>query len=138
MSASPTPLRLHPQLEELERMVGYIELFAEEQELRPKDVYALNLAAEELFANTIKHSHPPATLVELTLQREDGSIAVTYADDGPPFDPTLRAAVDTTLSAEERQIGGLGIHFILTTMTDFGYERRDGLNITRFRRRLAA
>jgi serine/threonine-protein kinase RsbW len=86
----------------------------------------------------VKHSHPPATLVELTLTRDGGAVAVLYADDGPAFDPTQRAAVDVTLSAAERQIGGLGIHFILTTMTGLQYERRDGRNVTRFSRRLAS
>jgi anti-sigma regulatory factor (Ser/Thr protein kinase) len=134
--SAPSALRLRPELAELERLNGYVEVFAEEQELGPKDIYALTLAAEELFANTIKHSHPPATMAELLLVREANTIAVTYVDDGPAFDPTQRATPDTTLSAEERPIGGLGIHFIRTGMDDFRYVRRDGCNVTSFRRRL--
>jgi len=136
---APTPLRLRPELDELERLTGHIEIFAEEQNLRAKDMYALTLAVEELFANTVNHSQPPATFVEVTMGIEaDGLVSVEYVDDGSAFDPTQQADPDLTLGTAERQIGGLGVYFIRTSMEDFRYARRDGCNVTSFRRRPAA
>ena len=53
------------------------------------------------------------------------------SDNGVAFDPTAKAEVDTTLSAEERQIGGLGIHLVRHIMDNVEYERKDGRNILR-------
>jgi anti-sigma regulatory factor (Ser/Thr protein kinase) len=138
MSAhTPNPIRLRPALEELERLTGYIAAFAEEQAVGARDLYALDLAAEELFANTIRHSRPQASFVEFSLRREDGLIAATYIDDGGFFDPTAHATPDTTLAAEHRPIGGLGVHFLQVSMEDLNYAREGERNVTRFRRRLA-
>lgn len=136
MQLNPTTIRLQPALDELVRLVDAIESFAAEHGLRPADVHALTLAAEELFANTVNHSHPPANYVEFGLGLEDGAVTAVYADDGAPFDPTAQAAPDTTLPADLRPIGGLGIHFIRRTMQSFDYERVDGRNVVRFIRRL--
>ena len=51
------------------------------------------------------------------------------SDNGSPFDPTAKSEVDTTLSAEERGIGGLGIHLIRQLMDSINYERDNGRNV---------
>jgi anti-sigma regulatory factor (Ser/Thr protein kinase) len=50
-------------------------------------------------------------------------------DTGVPFNPTEVVAADTTLSAEERPIGGLGILLVRELMDSINYERTDGKNI---------
>ncbi|WP_176441764.1 ATP-binding protein [Granulicella rosea] len=137
MQLNPATIRLQPALDDLVRLVDAVESFAAEHGLRPADAHALTLAAEELFANTVKHSQPPAGYVEFTLGLADGVVTAVYIDDGAPFDPTARAAPDTTLPAELRPIGGLGIYFIQRTMQSFAYERLDGRNVLRFTRKLA-
>lgn len=134
--SAPPPLRLRPDLDELAQLVSYIEAFAEQHTLGPSDTYALNLAAEELFANTVKHSHPPATLVEFSLRLDGDTVRATYLDDGAPYDPTQNTEPDTALGAEDRPIGGLGIHFIRKAMQNFSYSRQDGCNRIGFSRRL--
>ncbi len=134
MSAPAKPLRIRPETDEIASLVAYVEVFADQHELGMKDSYALNLAAEELFANTVNHSDPPATFVEFSLLLESDNILAAYTDDGPAFDPTQMAAPDTTLSAMEREIGGLGIHFIRKTMQDLCYARQGSHNVTTFRR----
>jgi anti-sigma regulatory factor (Ser/Thr protein kinase) len=136
MQGNQTSIRLRPVLDDLYRLVERVEAFAEDHALRPADVHALTLAVEELFANTVKHSHPAATFAELTLALQDDEIAALYTDDGGPFDPTAADVPDTTLAADARAIGGLGIHFIRRTMSGFCYERVNGENRTAFVRRL--
>ncbi len=41
-----------------------------------------------------------------------------------------------TLSAEERQIGGLGIYMVKKSMDSMSYEYRDGSNILQIRKKL--
>ena len=53
------------------------------------------------------------------------------SDNVVSFDPTAKAEVDTTLSDEEREIGGLGIHLVRHIMDNVEYERKDGRNILR-------
>lgn len=58
-----------------------------------------------------------------------GSLTFIISDSGVAFDPTVKPEVDTTLSAEERNIGGLGIHLIRQIMDSVSYERTDNRNI---------
>ena len=53
----------------------------------------------------------------------------TITDSGVPFDPTQKEEVDITLSAEEREIGGLGIHLVRQIMDEVKYERTNNQNI---------
>ena len=60
---------------------------------------------------------------------DNGQLHIIITDKGTPFDPTAKADVDTTLSAEERSIGGLGIHLMHHYMDSITYERKDGQNV---------
>ena len=48
-----------------------------------------------------------------------------------PFNPLESKDPDTSLSAEERQIGGLGIFLVKKTMDEMRYERRGEENVLR-------
>lgn len=139
MSTPPeTVLALEPNQDGLLRLAAFIDEFAETHELSAKDAYAVHIAAEELFANTLAHSEPPARQVELKLLRTDGLVTGVYIDDGAEHDTTSSETPDTELAPEERRIGGLGIHLIRTMMRDFTYERVGNRNRTVFRRVLAS
>jgi anti-sigma regulatory factor (Ser/Thr protein kinase) len=51
------------------------------------------------------------------------------ADKGVPFDPLKKPDPDITLSAEEREIGGLGIFITKKTMDTVTYAYENGENI---------
>jgi anti-sigma regulatory factor (Ser/Thr protein kinase) len=70
-----------------------------------------------------------AAKVEVQVQLDEERLTVTITDDGPGFDPFGQAEPDTTLSVEEREIGGLGIHLVRKLMDEVSYERRDGKNV---------
>jgi anti-sigma regulatory factor (Ser/Thr protein kinase) len=105
--------------------------FAEAHAL-PADVRrSLSIALDELLANALSHGRmgldPCSVRVEVELDRD--LVTVVLTDDGTPFDPFERDAPDTTLSVEERQIGGLGIHLVGQLMDQVSYQRRDGHNV---------
>ena len=59
----------------------------------------------------------------------DQYVKFILSDEGKAFDPTQRGNADTTLSVEERPIGGLGILLVQTLMDSINYERIDGKNV---------
>jgi len=61
---------------------------------------------------------------------------VVVTDDGPAFDPLGAPEPDMSLGVEERPVGGLGIALVRKLMDETEYERRDGKNRLRLRRRL--
>ena len=105
--------------------------FAEAHAL-PADVRrSVNVAIDELLANALSHGQtgpdPCSVTVEVELDQE--RLTVILTDDGTPFDPFASDAPDTTLSIEERPIGGLGIHLVGKLMDQVSYQRRDGHNV---------
>ena len=56
-------------------------------------------------------------------------VTIQFLDRGKPFNPLAREEVDTTLSAEEREIGGLGILMVKKSMDAVSYAYRNGVNI---------
>ena len=67
--------------------------------------------------------------MRVAIEEEPRRAIVTFLDSGTPFDPLAREDPDVTLSAEERQIGGLGIFMTKKTMDDVSYVYRDGQNV---------
>lgn len=105
--------------------------FAEEKALPAAVRRSVNVALDELLANSLSHGgigrDPCSMTVEVELDQE--SLTVILTDDGTPFDPFGQDAPDTTLSVEDRQIGGLGLHLVKQLMDQVSYQRREGHNV---------
>ena len=103
-----------------------------EQALCPfKAQMQISVAAEEIFVNIASYAYAPGTgpvTVRLTLNDDPPAANVTFIDRGVPFDPLKKEDPDVTLSAEEREIGGLGIYMTKKTMDEVRYEYKDGEN----------
>ena len=105
--------------------------FAQKYELPEGVRRSFNVALDELLANLLSHGMAGVDAGALTIEVEPDQerLTVTLVDDGPPFDPFSESAPDTTLSVEDRPIGGLGIHLVRELMDEVSYERRDGRNV---------
>ena len=57
------------------------------------------------------------------------NIIITFIDRGMPFNPWENRDPDTSLDADEREVGGLGIFLVKKTMDDVSYEYRAGQNV---------
>ena len=68
---------------------------------------------------------------------KDGTITIEFRDRGYPFDPLAKRDPDVTLSAEKRQVGGLGIFMVKKTMDEVSYRRENGENILTIRKKLS-
>ena len=89
------------------------------------------LAVEEAVVNVMSYAYPVGTQgdVAITAKGTDHSIKFIITDEGKAFDPTMKSEADTTLSAEERPIGGLGILLVQSLMDSINYERAKGKNV---------
>jgi sigma-B regulation protein RsbU (phosphoserine phosphatase) len=97
----------------------------------------MNLAMEEAVVNVMSYAYPADTVGDVTIEAVTiaDQLQFTITDSGTPFDPTAKEDVDTTLSAEERPIGGLGIHLVRQLMDSITYERIDGKNVLTLRKK---
>ncbi len=105
--------------------------------------WPMEVSLDEVLANVVRHAlagRGEAARVEVVLSLDAGSAPplceLVVSDDGPAFDPLAMEAPDTTLGVEERAVGGLGLMLVRRLMDDVAYERRDGRNHLRLRRRL--
>ena len=97
----------------------------------------ISVAVEEIFVNIANYAYAPeegpATL-RLEVDEEPLVVTVTFIDHGTPYDPLAKEDPDITLSAEDRQIGGLGIFMVKETMDEVIYEYKDGQNILKLKK----
>lgn len=92
----------------------------------------IDIAVEEMFVNIASYAYAPGTgmaKVGIEISDDKQTARIVLTDQGVPFDPLAKPDPDVTLSADERQIGGLGIYMVKKTMDDVRYEYRDGSNI---------
>jgi len=114
------------------RAVEEFERFALEQELPMELIFKFQLALDELLTNVVSYAfdgEAPDPVITLVLQVTDSGLEALLRDNGRPFNPLRDApAPDLTLSAEDRRVGGLGIHLTKAFVHTLRYERVDGWN----------
>ena len=118
--------------EDLNEVLGFVEETLEGFECPMKTQTAICVAIEEVFVNVAHYAYPEsAGDMTLAIGFDEASRTVTFrmTDRGIPFDPLQKPDPDITLSAEERQIGGLGIFIARKTMDSLGYAYENGENI---------
>ncbi|WP_218133231.1 ATP-binding protein [Methanofollis tationis] len=93
-------------------------------------VQALELAVDEAVTNIMLHGYSSSECrIWISCGVEGGVVRVRIEDEGVPFDPTEAAEPDLEGDADERPIGGLGIHLIRRMTDELRYERAGGRNI---------
>ena len=125
-------------VKEVSKLTAFVEEVCEAMGFDGALTAQLTLAIEEAVVNVMKYAYPPQTRGDVTIEAQSNDLRLkfTIIDSGMPFDPTVRAEVDTTLSAEDRPIGGLGIHLVRKIMDSINYERVDSLNVLTLRKKL--
>jgi len=93
----------------------------------PRGRATIMVAADEIISNIVRYSG--ATTWSLRVDRDGNEWRFTLTDDGKPFDPLAKSDPDTTLSAEDRAIGGMGIFIVKNTMSSVSYARTGDRNV---------
>lgn len=128
----PNDIETIPQLNE------FIDSVAEEVGLEMSLTMSLNLALEEAVVNVMEYAYPEGQKgnVEIEVTADQQWMTFVITDTGIAFDPTTKEDADTTLSAEERPIGGLGIFMVRQLMDVIEYKRKDNKNVLTLRKKL--
>ena len=124
-------LTLPNDIETIPQLNVFIDQAAEDAPLPPDLSMSLNLAIEEAVVNVMSYAYPRGTHgdVIIDLFVTDQQLTIAIIDQGIPFDPTSQVEADTSLSVEDRPIGGLGIYLVRQLMDSINYERIDGKNV---------
>lgn len=99
----------------------------------------IDIAIDEIFGNIARYAYDPEVgpaVVRVEVQEEPLAVILTFIDNGVPYDPLKRDDPDISLSADERDIGGLGIYVVKKSMDEISYEYKDGQNILRVRKNI--
>lgn len=136
-SAVPTThhaLVMRNDIKQIPTLAEWIDSLDLPQELN----MPINLALEEAVSNVMLYAYPQSVSGQVLVEADKSKqqILFTISDSGIPFDPTAQAEPDLTLSAEERPIGGLGIHLVRQIMDQVEYERKDEKNILKLTKKL--
>lgn len=131
-------IRLSNNVNDVPLLAEFVEEVCEKANIDMLTMMQLNLAIEEAVVNVMDYAYPEGVVGEIVVDAKvgNGVLQIVISDHGTPFDPTAKGEVDTTLSAEERSIGGLGIHLIRSIMDEVGYERVGDNNVLTLTKRM--
>jgi anti-sigma regulatory factor (Ser/Thr protein kinase) len=130
-------LTLPAELSNLDEVLGFIEEAV--PDISMKIQTQLAIAVEEIFVNIANYAYPSGVGdCIITVITNDDEAILTFEDKGIPYNPLDKDDPDTSLPAEERQIGGLGI-FMAKKLTDgISYSHSDGKNVLIIKKRINA
>ena len=118
-------------MSEVPRLGSFQSKVYQQMNIEPSLAGKLRLAVEEAVVNVIEYAYPAGRVgdIEVRLLSDGRLLKVKILDSGIAFDPTTIAKADTTLAANERRTGGLGMLLVRELMSSVNYERIDGKNI---------
>ena len=125
-------LTVPARTDELPRVTAFIDEQLEALDCPMKAQMQIDVAIDELFSNIANYAYAPGTgevVVLVEAQEEPRGAVITFIDRGMPFNPWENRDPDTSLDADEREVGGLGIFLVKKTMDDVSYEYRAGQNV---------
>jgi len=93
----------------------------------PKIANKIHIIFDEIYTNIASYSK--ATNAEVSYNIENEKLHLTFSDNGIAYDPLQASEPDVTLSAEERQIGGLGIFIVKKMAESMEYTRENERNV---------
>ena len=118
--------------EALSDVLGFVEQMLDSFECPIKIQVALCVAIEEVFVNVAHYAYGEGEgNMSLGIDFDEERRAITFrmTDKGVPFDPLKKPDPDISLSADEREIGGLGIFITKKTMDSLTYTYENNENI---------
>ena len=132
-------LRIEASLDNLDDVLRFVDQELEGADCPMKFMMQIDLAVEEIFVNIASYAYAPGkgdAVIRLEIAGNPRCAEICFMDSGVPYDPLAKADPDITLSADERQIGGLGIYMVKKSMDSMEYQRADGKNILTLKKKI--
>lgn len=132
-------LTIDATIENIGKVTAFVDEQLEQLNCPLKAQMQIDIAIDELFGNIAHYAYNPETgpaTVLVDVLQEPLSVVVTFIDNGIAYDPLAREDPNVALTAQEREIGGLGIYIVKKSMDEISYEYKDGQNILRIKKEL--
>lgn len=133
-------LTVEAKVENIDAVTDFVNAALEEYSCSMKAQTQIDIAIDELFGNIARYAYHPEVgeaTVQVEMEENTPVVTVTFRDQGTPYNPLESPDPDVTLSAEEREIGGLGVYLVKKSMDEVVYEYQDGQNILRVRKKIS-
>ena len=132
-------LTIEARPENIEAVTAFIDEQLDTTNCSMKAKMQIEVAVEELFVNIAHYAYSPEVgnaTIGVKVQDDGNYVTISFKDSGTPYNPLAKPDPDTTLSVEDRPIGGLGIYMVKKSMDDIKYEFKDGQNILTIKKNL--
>ena len=132
-------LTITTTVENIEVVTDFVNEQLEAFDCPMKAQIQIDIAIDELFGNIAHYAYNPEVgdaTVRVEVVEDPLAVVITFIDKGVPYDPLAKADPDITLSAEDREVGGLGIFMVKKSMDEITYEYKDGQNVLKIRKNI--
>ncbi len=132
-------LTVPAEISQLPAVISHVEERLEEIGCPMKELIRINVAVEELFVNIAHYAYGDKkgeASISVDGDPEERIVEIQFRDSGIPFDPSAKPDPDISLTADKRQVGGLGIFMAKKNMDEMIYVRENGQNILTIRKKL--
>lgn len=132
-------LTVDAAVENIEVVTDFVNEELEKLDCPVKARRQIDVAIDELFGNIARYAYSPdvgKATVRFSVEEKPLEVTITFIDNGVPFNPLEKSNPDTSLSAEERPIGGLGIFLVKKSMDMVEYEYKNGQNILKIKKNI--
>ncbi len=125
-------ITLKASIENVDSVIDFVNEELEAADCPMKTCMQIDIAVEEIFVNIAHYAYTPGegeATISCGVEGDPLCATIRFADRGVPYNPLEKADPDITLSAEEREVGGLGIFMVKKSMDAVEYEYVDGQNV---------
>ena len=125
-------ITLAAAVESIDPVTDFVTEHLEEMGCTMKAQMQISIAVDELFGNIARYAYPAGGgIATVRVEKAAGGrqVEITFIDQGVPYNPLVKEDPDITLSAEDREIGGLGIFMVKKSMDDMRYRYENGRNM---------
>lgn len=132
-------LTIAATVENIEVVTDFVNEQLEALDCPMKAQMQIDIAIDELFGNIAHYAYDPdvgEATVRVEVTENPMAVIITFIDKGIPYDPLKQADPNTSLPAEERELGGLGIFMVKKSMDEITYTYKDGQNILAIKKNL--
>ena len=130
-------LTVEANTEKLHDVIAFVDEYLEKWGCPMSFITQIELAVEEIFVNIANYAYKDKErkgTATISIRHMGKDVEIIFTDSGVPYNPLERADPDITLSAEDRDIGGLGIYIVKQSMNSISYEYIDNNNVLKMRK----
>ena len=124
------PFELDNDLSELKTLNKHLSAFGRNIGVQELCISEINICLDELFTNIVLYGFNDDLKhkIKFIMTVDDNILTAAIEDDGVPFNPLKKEAVDLPTNVDDAEIGGLGIHITKKLVDTISYKRKRGIN----------